>query len=159
MPQGMSQWARAVVVGASQRVSRDMGLLRSTRWALPSSHGGCQEVSEPPSALSNGLRSYGPPVSWEEIDAQGDLFDEHVARRLHRRPRWALRLDAARPRGLSLLDRRDPRGRCPPHGATAVRDDAVLGDRGPGSGTGRRRARVDRALEAITEGRLLHHAA
>src|SRR3954451_9456618 len=63
MPQGMSQWARDVVVGASQRVSRDMGLLRSTRWALPSSHGGCQEVSEPPSALSNGFRSYRPPVT------------------------------------------------------------------------------------------------
>src|SRR5436190_1954731 len=31
MPQGMSQWARAVVVGASQRVNRDMGLLRSTK--------------------------------------------------------------------------------------------------------------------------------
>src|SRR6478735_7867399 len=62
MPQGMSQWARAVRVGASQRVRRDMGLLRSSRWALPSSLG-CLEVSEPPSTLSNGRpkRRHGPP--------------------------------------------------------------------------------------------------
>src|SRR3954447_5669297 len=53
MPQGMSQWARAVTVGASQRVSRDIGLLRSSGWALPSSLGS-QEVSEPPPTLSNG---------------------------------------------------------------------------------------------------------
>src|SRR5258708_26817256 len=40
MPHGMSQWARAVVAGANQRVSRDMGLLRGLEgWAGPGSEG------------------------------------------------------------------------------------------------------------------------
>ena len=39
--------------------------------------------------------------------------------------------------------------RRPPDGATPVRDDAVLGDRRPGSIARRRRARVGRALEPL----------
>ena len=70
----------------------------------------------------------------------------------------ALRLGDARRRGLSLLDRRDPRGRRPPDGTAPVRDDAVLGDRRPGSIARRRRARVGRALEAVAQGRVLQHA-
>jgi hypothetical protein len=45
-----------------------------------------------------------------------------------------------------------------PAGTTAVRDDAVLGDRRPGSIARRRRARVGRDLEAAPEGGVLHHA-
>ena len=48
---------------------------------------------------------------------------------------------------LPLLDRPDPRGRRPPAGTSALRDDAVLGDRRPGSVARRHRARLDRGLE------------
>src|SRR3954447_6045813 len=48
--------------------------------------------------------------------------------------------------------RRDTGGRRPPAGTTAVRDDAVLGDRRPGSIAGRLAARVGRDLEAAPEG-------
>src|SRR5690349_22960200 len=54
-PHGRSQWALAVVVGASQRVSRDMGLLIS-HWVEgypPYRLGKRLEVSEPPRAMSN----------------------------------------------------------------------------------------------------------
>src|SRR5436190_15644965 len=66
MPQGMSQWARAVVVGASHRVRRDMGLLRALRGQGPV-NGGYGRVSEPQPSLSNGdwtnqLREPGSPA-------------------------------------------------------------------------------------------------
>src|SRR5207249_741526 len=60
--------------------------------------------------------------------------------------------------GLSLLDRRDTRCRRPSVGTTAVRDDAVLGDRRSGSIARRRRARVGRPLESAPKGGVLHHA-
>ncbi len=50
------------------------------------------------------------------------------------------------------------RGRRPPDGTAAVRDDAVLGDRRPGSIARRRGARVDRTVETASEGGVLHHA-
>ena len=59
---------------------------------------------------------------------------------------------------FSLLHRRNTRGRRSPDGATAVRGDAVLGERRRESIARRRRARVGRTLEPVAEGRLLHHA-
>src|SRR5262249_58915276 len=60
--------------------------------------------------------------------------------------------------GLSFRHRRDTRGRRPPAGTAAVRDDAVLGDRRPGSIARRPNARVGRELEAAPKGGVLHHA-
>src|SRR6185312_3795035 len=55
-----------------------------------------------------------------------------------------LRLDGARRGGLPLRHRRDPAGRRPPAGTTAVRDNAVLGNRRPGSIARRLHARLAR---------------
>src|SRR3954451_11840996 len=112
MPQGMSQRARAVVGGASQRVNRDMGLLRSTKVGTalvsgvsrsvratvsPVKRGGDGSAPEPDKTSGVGRRIV-EPLTEEETDAQRDVFDGHVGRRLHRRPGWRLRLDGAGPR-------------------------------------------------------------
>src|SRR6187399_1997760 len=69
MPQGMSQWARATVVGARRRVRRDMALLRGV-WGWGRSYLGSPQVSERPPGLSNEAS-----VAW-----CGLVFEQHAPR-------------------------------------------------------------------------------
>src|SRR6266508_3537725 len=127
------------------------------RSRLPTRHvrgGGHRRYARPadPKSANSGAIT---PIPMRTSDAQRDLLDERLARRIHRGPGRQLRLDDARRGGLSLLHRSDA-GACRAcDGSTAVRDDAVLGDGRPKSVAGLRHPRVGFGLEAPPEGRVL----
>jgi hypothetical protein len=98
----------------------------------------------PPKPIVRRHRSLVPQPEMSPVVVPSDHYRGGVMRSvtysmsvsLHWLHRWAgrrLRLDGARRGGLWLLDRQVPIGRRPPAGTTAVRNDAVLGDRRPGS--------------------------